>query len=160
MAALIGVLIAPTASITYVLGAVLSAAAGYVGMTVATMANARTTQAAKDGPGKALSIAFRGGAVMGFSVAGLALGGLMLVYILFVLVIGVDDAIEVSVGDWPVGHRDGDIKSRYGNGGGSHSLRGNSCQVVCYVAAQVRGLHGDAVQSGATRGNSQCALVL
>ena len=95
MAALIGVLIAPTASITYVLGAVLSAAAGYVGMTVATMANARTTQAAKDGPGKALSIAFRGGAVMGFSVAGLALGGLMLVYILFVLVIGVDDAFEV-----------------------------------------------------------------
>ncbi len=95
MAVLIAVLIAPTAALTYVLGAVLSATAGYVGMTVATMANARTTEAAKQGPGKALPIAFRGGAVMGFSVAGLALGGLMLVYILFVLVVGVEDAFEV-----------------------------------------------------------------
>ncbi len=70
-------------------------AAGYVGMTVATMANARTTEAAKDGPGKALPIAFRGGAVMGFSVAGLALGGLMLVYIVFVMLLEVDDAFEI-----------------------------------------------------------------
>ncbi|MDG2908567.1 MAG: sodium-translocating pyrophosphatase [Acidimicrobiales bacterium] len=95
MAALIGVLIVPAAAITYVTGAVLSAGAGYAGMTVATMANARTTHAAKDGPGKALPIAFRGGAVMGFCVAGLALGGLMLVYILFVLVLEVDQAFEV-----------------------------------------------------------------
>jgi K(+)-stimulated pyrophosphate-energized sodium pump len=64
-------------------------------MTVATMANARTTEAAKEGPGKALPLAFRGGAVMGFSVAGLALGGLMAVYIVFVLLLEVDDAFEV-----------------------------------------------------------------
>ena len=95
MAILIGVLIVPAAAITYVTGAVLSAAAGYAGMTVATMANARTTQAAKDGPGKALPVAFRGGAVMGFCVAGLALAGLMLVYIVFVLVLEVDQAFEV-----------------------------------------------------------------
>jgi len=95
MAILIAVLIVPAAAITYVIGAVLSGAAGYAGMTVATMANARTTNAAQDGPGKALPIAFRGGAVMGFSVAGLALAGLMLVYILFVLVLEVDDAFEV-----------------------------------------------------------------
>ena len=95
MAAVIGILIAPTAALTYVMGASLSAAAGYAGMTVATMANARTTNAAQDGPGKALPIAFRGGAVMGFSVAGLALGGLALVYILFVLVAEVDKAFEV-----------------------------------------------------------------
>ena len=95
MAILIGVLIAPVASLTYIIGAVLSATAGYAGMTVATMANARTANAAQDGPGKALPIAFRGGAVMGFSVAGLALGGLALVYILFVLVAEVDDAFEV-----------------------------------------------------------------
>ena len=50
-------------------------------MTVATMANARTTEAAKQGPGKALPVAFRGGAVMGFSVAGLALLGLMGTYV-------------------------------------------------------------------------------
>ena len=91
MAILIGVLIAPAAAATYVIGAGLSALAGYIGMTVATMANARTTEAAKDGPGKALSVAFRGGAVMGFSVAGLALLGLMAVYIVFVLVIQIDE---------------------------------------------------------------------
>ena len=95
MAILIGILIAPVASLTYIIGAVLSATAGYAGMTVATMANARTAHAAQDGPGKALPIAFRGGAVMGFSVAGLALGGLAIVYILFVLVAKVDDAFEV-----------------------------------------------------------------
>ena len=95
MAILIGALIVPTAAITYVIGAVLSATAGYVGMTVATMANARTTQAAKDGPGPALAVAFRGGAVMGFSVAGLALAGLMAVYIIFVLMFEVDKAFEV-----------------------------------------------------------------
>jgi K(+)-stimulated pyrophosphate-energized sodium pump len=95
MAVLIAAVIAPLAAVAYILGALLSGLAGYVGMTVATMANARTTEAAKDGPGKALPIAFRGGAVMGFSVAGLALGGLMAVYILFVLVLKVDDAFEV-----------------------------------------------------------------
>ncbi|MCS5677886.1 MAG: sodium-translocating pyrophosphatase [Acidimicrobiales bacterium] len=95
MAVLIAVLIAPAAAVTYVIGAALSGLAGYVGMTVATMANARTTEAAKDGPGRALPIAFRGGAVMGFTVAGLALLGLMAVYVLFVLVLEVDDAFEV-----------------------------------------------------------------
>jgi len=95
MAVLIAVLIAPAAAVTYVIGAALSGLAGYVGMTVATMANARTTEAAKDGPGRALPIAFRGGAVMGFTVAGLALLGLMVVYVLFVLVLEVDDAFEV-----------------------------------------------------------------
>ncbi len=95
LAVLIGAFIDPYASVSYVVGAALSALAGYVGMMVATMANARTTQAAKEGPGKALPIAFRGGAVMGFSVAGLALGGLMAVYVVFVYLLEVDDAFEV-----------------------------------------------------------------
>ncbi len=95
LAVLIGVFIQPFAALSYVLGAVLSGLAGYVGMTVATMANARTTEAAKEGPAKALPIAFRGGAVMGFSVAGLALAGLMGVYIVFVNVLEIDDAFEV-----------------------------------------------------------------
>ncbi len=95
MAVLIAALIAPAAAVTYVIGAFLSALAGYIGMTVATMANARTTEAAKHGPGRALPVAFRGGAVMGFSVAGLALLGLMAVYIVFVLMLEVDDAFEV-----------------------------------------------------------------
>ncbi|MEM8925950.1 MAG: sodium-translocating pyrophosphatase [Actinomycetota bacterium] len=95
MAVLIAAFITAYAAVSYLIGAVLSAAAGYIGMTVATMANARTTEAAKQGPGVALPLAFRGGAVMGFSVAGLALAGLMLVYILFVLVLEVDKAFEV-----------------------------------------------------------------
>jgi len=95
MMILLGVVVDPLAPITYFLGAVLSAGAGYVGMTVATMANARTTQAAKDGPGAALAVAFRGGAVMGFTVAGLALLGLMSVYLVFVEWLAVDNAFEV-----------------------------------------------------------------
>jgi K(+)-stimulated pyrophosphate-energized sodium pump len=95
MMALLAVVITPLASVSYVLGAVLSATAGYVGMTVATMANARTTEAAKNGPGKALAVAFRGGAVMGFSVAGLALLGLMFTYLLFVEWLEVDQAFEI-----------------------------------------------------------------
>ena len=81
--------------VSYLLGAALSAGAGYAGMTVATMANARTTNAAIDGPSKALPLAFRGGAVMGFSVAGLSLLGLTFTYLLFVEWIGTDDAFEI-----------------------------------------------------------------
>ena len=95
MAILLAVVIAPLAAVTYLLGAMLSAGAGYAGMTVATMANARTTEAAKDGPGKALPVAFRGGAVMGFSVAGLALLGMMITYIIVVTVLEVDSAFEI-----------------------------------------------------------------
>ena len=95
LAILLAIVITPLAAVSYALGALLSAAAGYAGMTVATMANARTTEAAKQGPAKALPVAFRGGAVMGFSVAGLALLGLMLTYLLFVVWLEVDDAFEI-----------------------------------------------------------------
>ena len=95
MIILLAIVITPLASISYVIGAILSATAGYVGMTVATMANARTTEAAKDGPAKALPVAYRGGAVMGFAVAGLALLGLMFVYLLFVVWLETGDAFEI-----------------------------------------------------------------
>jgi K(+)-stimulated pyrophosphate-energized sodium pump len=95
MIILLAVVINPLASVTYLLGAVLSATAGYAGMTVATMANARTTEAAKSGPAAALPVAFRGGAVMGFSVAGLALLGLMITYLVFVVWMEVDEAFEI-----------------------------------------------------------------
>jgi K(+)-stimulated pyrophosphate-energized sodium pump len=95
LAIILALVITPLASVTYVLGALLSAGAGYVGMTVATMANARTAEAAKQGPGKALPIAFRGGAVMGFTVAGLALLGLVSIYLVFVTWMEVDDAFEI-----------------------------------------------------------------
>ena len=85
----------PMGAIAYFLGALLSAAAGWIGMTVATMANARTTQAARTGPQRALPLAFRGGAVMGFSVAGLSLLGLSFCYLLFVVWLEHLDAFQV-----------------------------------------------------------------
>ncbi|MFY8091395.1 MAG: sodium-translocating pyrophosphatase, partial [Chitinophagaceae bacterium] len=69
-------------SIAFVLGAVSSAAAGYIGMRAATNANVRTTQAAKTSLSKALNVSFTGGAVMGLGVSGLAvlgLGGLFII---------------------------------------------------------------------------------
>ena len=81
--------------VSYLMGAVLSAGAGYSGMTVATMANARTTNAARHGSAPALRVAFRGGAVMGFAVAGLALLGLSFTYLLFVEWLEADDAFEI-----------------------------------------------------------------
>lgn len=70
-------------AICFVVGALFSTAAGYCGMTVATKANVRTANAAKEsGMNKALSIAFSGGAVMGMCVAGLGALGVSVVYIL------------------------------------------------------------------------------
>mgnify|MGYP000562152237 CR=1 FL=1 len=67
----------------FVVGALFSTIAGYCGMTVATKANVRTANAAREsGMNKALSIAFSGGAVMGMCVAGLGALGVSLVYIL------------------------------------------------------------------------------
>lgn len=72
----------PTA-ICFVVGAIFSVAAGYVGMKVATKANVRTTNAAwKGGLGKALDVAFSGGVVMGMCVVGLGIIGITGAYFL------------------------------------------------------------------------------
>ena len=85
----------PWGSLSLVLGAVFSAIAGFVGMRIATAANVRTAQAAREGAAKALPLAYRGGAVMGFTVAGLGLLGIALAYLVFVQVLRVDDAFQV-----------------------------------------------------------------
>ena len=87
MAVLIGTLLedGPLRAGAYLVGAILSAGAGFVGMRIATAANARTAEAARQGGvQKALPLAFRGGAVMGFTVAGLGLLGVTIGFILFV----------------------------------------------------------------------------
>jgi len=87
MAALIAVLLdwgQPWGAVAYVFGASLSALAGLIGMRVATAANSRTTEAARTGGiTAALPVAFRGGAVMGFTVAGLGLLGVGLGFLVF-----------------------------------------------------------------------------
>ena len=70
-------------ALCFVVGALFSTAAGYCGMTVATRANVRTANAAKEsGMNKALSIAFSGGAVMGMCVAGLGVLGVSVIYLM------------------------------------------------------------------------------
>ncbi len=87
MAVLIAVLLdwgRPWGAFAYVFGACLSALAGFVGMRIATAANSRTTEAARSGGiPAALPVAFRGGAVMGFTVAGLGLLGVGIAFWLF-----------------------------------------------------------------------------
>jgi K(+)-stimulated pyrophosphate-energized sodium pump len=68
-------------AVAFVIGAVLSALAGYIGMKAATKANVRTAQAARTSLSKALNVSFTGGAVMGVGVAGLAVLGLGGLYI-------------------------------------------------------------------------------
>lgn len=73
----------PLIALSFILGAICSALAGFIGMRVATKANVRTTNAARTGLGKALEVAFAGGSVMGLGVVGLGLlglGGLFLTY--------------------------------------------------------------------------------
>ncbi|ACL70325.1 sodium-translocating pyrophosphatase [Halothermothrix orenii] len=70
-------------AVSFILGAIFSALAGFVGMQIATTANARTTNAARTGLNNALEIAFSGGAVMGMSVVGLGTLGLGVLYIIF-----------------------------------------------------------------------------
>ncbi len=69
--------------VSFIIGAICSALAGFIGMKVATKANVRTTEAARTSLGRALEVAFAGGAVMGLGVVGLGilgLSGLFMVY--------------------------------------------------------------------------------
>src|SRR5438309_10576189 len=83
IAVVIGLAINWTTAALYVVGAVLSAAAGYVGMNIAVRANVRTAEAARGGLNAALQVAFRGGAVTGFMVVGLGLIGVSAAYYVF-----------------------------------------------------------------------------
>ena len=73
----------PVIAISFIIGAILSALAGYIGMRVATKANVRTTQAARTSLSRALKVSFTGGSVMGLGVAGLAVLGMGSLFIVF-----------------------------------------------------------------------------
>jgi K(+)-stimulated pyrophosphate-energized sodium pump len=83
IAVIIGIFIDKKTAALYIVGAVLSASAGYVGMNIAVRANVRTAEAARGGLNKALQVAFRGGAVTGFMVVGLGLLGVSAAYLVF-----------------------------------------------------------------------------
>lgn len=70
-------------AVSFIVGAICSALAGFIGMRVATKANVRTTQAARTSLGKALEVAFAGGSVMGLGVVGLGVLGLSSLFIVY-----------------------------------------------------------------------------
>jgi K(+)-stimulated pyrophosphate-energized sodium pump len=69
--------------VSFIVGAIASALAGFIGMTVATKANVRTTHAARTGLSPAMNVAFAGGLVMGLSVVGLGIIGLGVLWLLY-----------------------------------------------------------------------------
>jgi len=73
----------PLVAASFIVGALASGLAGFLGMRVATKANYRTAQAARDGLSKALNIAFAGGSVMGLSVVGLGVIGLGVLFLVY-----------------------------------------------------------------------------
>ncbi|MFL6375403.1 MAG: sodium-translocating pyrophosphatase [Pyrinomonadaceae bacterium] len=108
-------------AIAFLVGAVLSATAGFIGMKIATKANVRTTQAARTSLKKALAVSFTGGTVMGVGVASLAVLGLGSLFIVFLQIfkgLGPDQvrtAIEVLTG-FSLGAESIALFSRVGGG--------------------------------------------
>ncbi len=90
-------LMTPYMSVAFVAGAICSASSGYIGMRVATSANAKTAEGARQSLNKGLTVAFKAGSVMGFTVVGLGLLGVSIVFAVFYAVLEVpwDDLILI-----------------------------------------------------------------
>ena len=85
---LIGVLLGPYVAVGFIIGAVLSGLAGFIGMNISVQANVRTTEASRKGLADGLSMAFKAGAVTGMLVAGFALLGVAVYYMLLTKAFG------------------------------------------------------------------------
>ncbi len=86
----------PLVALSFVIGALSSGLAGFIGLRIATKANVRTTHAARTGLNPALRIAFAGGSVMGLSVVGLGILGLSLLFIIYAHAFGVETVASVD----------------------------------------------------------------
>ncbi|GIV39558.1 MAG: putative K(+)-stimulated pyrophosphate-energized sodium pump [Thermonema sp.] len=83
-------------ALSFITGAICSALAGFIGMRVATQANVRTTNAARNSLSRALKVAFTGGTVMGLGVVGLGLFGLGVLFVVYSKMWGVNDPASVQ----------------------------------------------------------------
>ncbi len=83
-------------AISFIVGAICSGLAGFIGMRVATKANVRTTNAARESLGKGLEVAFAGGSVMGLGVVGLGVLGLSSLFFLFSNLFGIEGSDAVN----------------------------------------------------------------
>ncbi|MDB5239890.1 MAG: inorganic pyrophosphatase, partial [Spirosoma sp.] len=93
----------PIIGVSFLLGAFLSALAGYIGMNIATKANVRTAHAARTSLTKALEVSFTGGSVMGIGVAGIAVLGLgSLFIVLYNLYVGANGIANGDVNGLPM----------------------------------------------------------
>jgi K(+)-stimulated pyrophosphate-energized sodium pump len=84
----------PFIAVAFVIGAVFSALAGFIGMRIATKANVRTAHAARTSLSKALAVSFTGGSVMGLGVAGLAVLGLGGLFIVLKMIFAPESAVD------------------------------------------------------------------
>ena len=113
VAGLLAAFVSPESAGAFVLGAICSVLAGFLGMMAATKANVRTTAAAKDrGQAGALDVAFNGGAVMGMAVASLGLIGVGILYLLF----GKDPATASVISSFGMGASSIALFARVGGG--------------------------------------------
>lgn len=115
VAVVLGLFIAWEAGVAFLIGAVMSATAGFIGMKIATYANVRVTNAANESRnvGKTLKVAFRGGSVMGLCVAGFALLGAIIVYCCFGWAAGMINVKGAELADIVVKHVNPITKQSY-----------------------------------------------
>ena len=99
IAVLLGLVISWETGVAFVIGAVMSASAGFIGMKIATYANVRVANEANNtrSTGKTVKVAFRGGSVMGLCVAGFALLGILIVYFVFGVGMGMLEPVAAGV---------------------------------------------------------------